>query len=197
MSRFDKEAKTWDSSRRFRVAKAFSDFIKKSVPLNKKMKLLDYGCGTGLVAYQFEDEVYSITGMDSSQKMLQEFLSKKNSDNVEAILHDITKNSLERESFDIIVSSMTLHHIKEPNRFFNEANNALSDGGYLAVGDLITEDGNFHDKGNDGVHHFGFSKDEIISYFENSGFKLIDYNITFRIEKKSRIYEIFGAIGKK
>jgi predicted TPR repeat methyltransferase len=69
LSNFDKRAKDWDkSSRRFQVAKSFSDFVKDNTSLNKDYNLLDYGCGTGLVAYQFEDDVKSITGMDSSKK---------------------------------------------------------------------------------------------------------------------------------
>jgi predicted TPR repeat methyltransferase len=121
MSQFDKKAKSWDkSSRRYKVAQSFANFVKKNVSINNDMNILDYGCGTGLVAYEFDEMVKTITGMDSSTKMIEEFLAKSDKDTIKAIKHDINKDNLEINSFDLIVSSMTLHHIEDINTFFEK-----------------------------------------------------------------------------
>jgi predicted TPR repeat methyltransferase len=198
LSSFDERAKNWDkSSRRFQVAKSFADFVKQNINIDKNMDLLDYGCGTGLVAYQFDGMVSSITGMDSSQKMLEEFIAKKEDSNIKALKHDINSDSLPKESFDIIVSSMTMHHIKDVNRFFAQAFDSLKSGSYLAIADLDAEDGTFHDRGNDGVEHFGFAKDEVEKFFAQNGFELLKYDYTFQIDKNDKEYKIFSAVAKK
>jgi predicted TPR repeat methyltransferase len=199
LSNFDKRAKDWDkSSRRFQVAKSFSDFVKDNTSLNKDYNLLDYGCGTGLVAYQFEDDVKSITGMDSSKKMIEQFLSKSNNEeHIKAFQHDINHEDLPQNSFDIIVSSMTLHHIENPEVFFQKTYKSLKQNGILAFADLDKEDGTFHDHGNDGVHHFGFEEDYIKDILKSNNFELIKFDFHFQIDKNDKEYKIFAAIAKK
>ena len=199
MSRFDEEAKLWDKrKRRYKVAKSVVDNIIKNIELKNEFCVLDYGCGTGLVAYQLLDFVDNLMGMDSSPKMLEEFLLKDSKGKkVSAMIHNIDTQKLPVDSFDLIVSSMTMHHIENVNNFFNEANSALKEGGFLVIADLDLEDGTFHDKGNDGVMHFGFEKREIEELYNLNGFEFINYEIVFSIEKNDKSYKIFTAIGKK
>ena len=58
---------------------------------------------------------------------------------------------------DLIVSAMTLHHIAEISTLLCSLSRWLRSGGYLALADLDTEDGSFHQDLTD-VHHFGLDR---------------------------------------
>ena len=187
MSRFDKEAKEWDkSARRRALAQTVAHHIIEIVP-KKDYHVLDVGCGTGLVSYNLLPIARSITGIDTSQKMVEEFNSKSNSPDVRAFCKRLEE--CERH-FDLIVSSMTLHHIPKTEEFFWQAKRHLHSGGYLFVADLTSEDGTFHDKGNDGVHHFGFDPKELQTITRALGFTTIFDEIVFTIQKH-RPFEVF------
>jgi len=160
-NRFDKDALTWDDlPRRVNLAKAV---VKNIIPhLNGNEKALEFGCGTGLVGINTAPFVKKLIGIDTSAKMVEKFNEKtqKISINAKAYQKDIFEI---RENFDIVISSMTLHHIKDIktlSKKLSEITNVC----YLA--DLVKEDGSFHTRGNEDVEHFGFDVDELKSYFK-------------------------------
>jgi len=198
MSRFDDAAKRWDlNPRRVETARAVCGKILKIVDV-RGFDILDYGCGTGLVSFGLFEYAKSITAMDNSKGMIKE-LNKKAAvlkiDNIKTVLHDIEKEKLPKNSFDMIVSSMTLHHIKKPEMFFQKAKTALRNGGYLAISDLFEEDGSFHSHGNEGVHHFGFSKKRMKKLYQDNGFEILFLDTVY-IVKKAKEYKLFLAMGK-
>jgi len=68
---FDKEATQWDENpARVRLASDVCAAISKSVPLNTSMRVMDFGCGTGLVTLGLAPLVGVMTGVDNSQGML-------------------------------------------------------------------------------------------------------------------------------
>jgi ubiquinone/menaquinone biosynthesis C-methylase UbiE len=89
-----------------------------------------------------------------------------------------------------IVSSMTLHHIKDLKDIFQKFYNILKDGGFIAIADLKTEDGTFHSN-NDGVFHFGFKKEELFEILEEIGFKNLDFQTINTIKKPHKEFEVF------
>jgi SAM-dependent methyltransferase len=63
---FDKEAAQWDEKpQRLKLAQDVADAIVKTVDLSKKMDVLDFGCGTGLVTLLLQPHVGNIVGADS------------------------------------------------------------------------------------------------------------------------------------
>ena len=93
---------------------------------------------------------------------------------------------------------MTLHHIKDIKMFINKAYKALTKDGYLCINDLDKEDGTFHKKhNNDGVFHFGFDKENLISLLEEKGFKFVDYKIVYKDARENREFPIFNLIAQK
>lgn len=79
---------------------------------NKKYKILDIGCGTG-VAFEYFSNV---TGLEPSSKMIEK--SKNSTNIIEGLAKDI--NSLfTPKSFDLILCVTSLHHIKDLNTFKN------------------------------------------------------------------------------
>ena len=200
MNRFDQAAKEWDNKPTSQqVAKATSQTMREHICLENK-ELLDYGCGTGLLAFSISDEAKSVIGMDSSAGMVEVFNQKAHTfgfDNIKAVQHNIEKEDLPKQAFDVIVISMTLHHIHQPHLFFEKCKEALKPNGYLCISDLDEEDGTFHTKHkNDGVHHFGFSKQRIKELYINNGYKLLYLDDICTLDRDNKNFPIFLSIGQ-
>ena len=189
MSSFDARAKEWDKSdRRQALARAVAECIEGSI--DRPVSILDFGCGTGLVSYNLTHLATKIVGVDSSAKMREVFNEKSTSSNIYAT------DTIPDERFNVILTSMTLHHIEDVVSLAKEFFDHLENGGLLFVADLYKEDGTFHDHGNEGVAHFGFDPKELRAIFEKVGFKFVDENEVFRIQKKKE-YPIFCMIFRK
>lgn len=199
--RFDKLAKEWDSKpQRVESAMTFVDKIISCI--NKDIKnfdILDYGCGSGLVSFGFANKVNSIDGLDNSVEMVKVYNDKAdkiNLTNIRSSLHDINKDDLPLDRYDLIATNMTMHHIKDIKMFVNKLTSSLKKGGEIFIADLLTEDGTFHSD-NTGVEHFGFNIDELIEIFKESALKNINCEILTTIEKPEKKYDIFIIRGTK
>ena len=71
--------------------------------------------------------------------------------------------------YDLIVSGMTLHHVKEIRSLIDRFYRIVAPSGYLCIADLDLDDGRFHDN-NDGIFHFGFDRAELRRYYMDAGF---------------------------
>ena len=64
------------------------------------------------------------------------------------------------DPFDLAVSLLVLHHLPGPARPRSPPSpGLLRPGGRLALADLDTEDGSFHDADAEGIYHLGFDRD--------------------------------------
>jgi len=188
MSRFDLDALTWDEKpRRVELAKAV---VKNIVPYIKNtQKILEFGCGTGLVGLNIAPFVKEVTGIDTSKEMVKKFNEKANKLNLNAKAYQKDIFEID-EKFDAVISSMTLHHIKDINKLSKKLYE-ITDICFLA--DLEKEDGSFHTRGNGDVYHFGFSKEELEEYFNDWE---IEYKTIHKI-KKHKDFPIFLAMLRK
>ena len=158
---FDAAAAGWDEEpRRVKLAQEITSAICRELPLAPQMEALDYGCGSGLVTLGLQPFVARITGADSSKGML-EVLERKLRDrgigNVAARFIDLEQQRLDG-SYHLIVSSMTLHHVQDVAALIGSLVRMLKPGGWLALADLESEDGAFHDDPT-GVQHRGFDRE--------------------------------------
>ena len=191
MSTFDSRAKEWDKlQRRVQNAKDIAQAIFRHIEPNENMQIIDFGVGTGLLGFEIAKKVKKVYGVDTSKEML-ETLKTKNSDTlyIEPILADITKEPLELV-VDGVVSSMTLHHIENLEKFFNTIKDNLRTGGFIAIADLVSEDGTFHSD-NTGVHHFGFAKEELLAIVKKAGFQNADFTVIHEIKKPHKNFPVF------
>lgn len=201
MNRFDNVAADWESKpSRVQTAKSSVDNIKEVIDLKPDFKILDYGCGTGLIGFGLSTETNEVIGMDYSAGMVEKFNVKAKElgfTNISAIQHNINEQDLPSKEFDLIAISMTLHHIKDTNIFIKKVRMGLKDGGYLCINDLVTEDGTFHDEHkNEGVEHFGYDKDELCNLIESNGFEIVEYKIVYTDHRNNKEYPIFQIIAK-
>jgi ubiquinone/menaquinone biosynthesis C-methylase UbiE len=85
-------------------------FGKKFYPPQKGMDVLDVGCGTGNTLKIYHNEGCNVYGIDSSLAMLNE-AKKKLSDKAELRLGNASKIKYSSESFDLVISMLTLHEM--------------------------------------------------------------------------------------
>ena len=135
------------------------------------MTALEYGCGTGLLSFGLMDDLGQITLADSSDGMLEvlrEKIASIGAANMHPLRFDLTVDPPPLERFDLVYNLMTLHHIPDVDGALASFYAMLHAGGWLAICDLDTEDGSFHDPGVD-VHH-GFDRNDLATRLRNVGF---------------------------
>lgn len=195
-NRFDKSAQTWDmSDMRVALAQNIYDAIVNNIDLNEQMEVIDFGAGTGLLSRNIALHVKSLLGVDTSSGMLAK-LDELGRENINTLHIDICAYETQKK-YDGIVSSMTMHHVQNLDLLFTKMNELLKKGGFVAIADLMSEDGTFHND-NDGVHHFGFDENELMNIAQKHGFSDVKYQRIFDVEKEGkRSYGIFLLTAKK
>ncbi len=191
-SRFDKAAKTWDTAPRLMLAEAVSTAIKKNLTLNENLEVADYGAGTGLVSLAIAPLVKKLTAIDTSKEMLEVLIEKAEATglkNIATVFGDFDNKEIQKLRFDIIVSSMALHHIKSTEEAASLFYRILNGKGTIALADLDQEKGDFHPDNSD-VHHSGFNRDDIKKIFSKAGFKNIRFSTAYVMKKPSASGEI-------
>ncbi|MEH7116989.1 methyltransferase domain-containing protein [Neobacillus vireti] len=92
----------------------------------KGERILDLGCGTGDLAKQLSDYGSEITGVDQSEKMIEQ--ARRKYPEIKFIVQDATKLTFHRE-FDAVFSNAALHWIKQPMQTLTCIYNSLKQGG--------------------------------------------------------------------
>jgi 2-polyprenyl-3-methyl-5-hydroxy-6-metoxy-1,4-benzoquinol methylase len=200
---FDKEAAAWDENpARVKLAADVAAAVARQTPLNPEMNVLDFGCGTGLLTLRLAPLVRSVAGVDSSQGMLDVLAAKVangNVTNVKTLCLDLDRGDVLPGSYDLIVSSMTLHHIERIDSLLAQFHAALLPVGRLCLADLDLDDGQFHSD-NQGVFHFGFDRAALRQAFADAGFESIQDTTAAEVIKpgadgKLRPFSIFLMTG--
>lgn len=201
---FDAVANSWDQEpRRVKLAQDIVSAMRRELPLDAAMEVLDYGCGSGLVTLGLLPLVGTITGADSSKGMLEVLQRKLNEGKVENVtvqLLDLERQTLDA-SYDLITSAMTLHHVQDVSALIASLAAALKPGGFLALADLETEDGSFHSD-SAGVLHHGFSREFLTGEFSKNGLREVRVVTAAVMEKTgedggSRPYPVLLCLGRK
>jgi ubiquinone/menaquinone biosynthesis C-methylase UbiE len=187
---FDTAAQTWDENpTRVKLAGDVARAIRDTLPLTPDMDVLDFGCGTGLLALRLQPFVRTITGADSSPGMLAVLDNKiitSGLSNAKTVLFDPGDESTLTGEYDLIVSSMTFHHVPDIQSLFNLLYAHLRSGGRLGIADLDRDGGRFHDS-NIGVCHFGFDRAILKKEMGNAGFSHIRNRTAAIIHKSPQI----------
>lgn len=187
MSRFDDEAKTWDTEESQERARQIASAIRSRVSLSKNMSAFEYGCGTGQLSFKLREDLGSITLADNSTGMLEvlrEKIKERSVDNMTPLQLDLTKDSLPDDRFDLIYTAMTLHHIPNTEDILRKFYDLLNLGGTLCIADLDKEDGSFHGYDVDDVHK-GFDRDELANLVKNVGLTNINFCTAYQMERET------------
>ncbi len=97
---------------------------------------LEIGCGTGKNTSTLLARSTTITAVDFSEKMLQQAKVKYRGSNVTFILADVLQAwTFTNSTFDLVVFSLILEHIKDIGAMFQKAYQVLNTGGMLYFGE--------------------------------------------------------------
>jgi SAM-dependent methyltransferase len=185
---FDKAAVVWDEDPdRVEMAKAIAlAMIRELMPEGNEITL-DYGTGTGLISLELREHVKKIVAVDSSPGMLEVLRGKIAQERISSIEPkewQIGRPADGLPSFDIIVSSMTFHHMPDTEAAARALYSLLKPGGRIAVADLDSDNGEFHEK--PGIaEHDGFDRHHLHEIFAAAGFRDIRFTDACRISRRS------------
>jgi ubiquinone/menaquinone biosynthesis C-methylase UbiE len=202
---FDTGAASWDQEpRRVKLASDVADAVSAEIGLGPHMDALDFGCGTGLVAIRLSPLVRSITGIDSSQGMLDILRAKierQHLTNVTARYLDLDKGGVLEGRYHLIVSTMTLHHVKETGPLLGQFHRITLPGGHLCIADLDLENGLFHGN-SEGVFHNGFDRAALRKDFIEAGYEDVRDTTAATMTKPTvtgaeREFTVFLMTGRK
>ena len=186
---FNKDAVTWDDNPvRVQLAHDLAEAITTEVALTPNMEVLDFACGTGLVTLEIQPFVQSITGMDSAQGMLDVLAAKVHTlklNNVKLHLFDLETQNFPPATYDLIVITMALHHVKDPIPLLEHFHRLLKPDGSLCIADLDCEGGLFHDDPT-GVFHNGFDREILRHWLADTGFTKTSERTATEIVKPDR-----------
>lgn len=169
---FDEAAHAWEGDpRHVDLGRAVGHAICDALNFQGSERVFEFGAGTGLLSVIVAPRVASLTVMDVAPGMLS-VLRKK----CEALgLANVTiregavSNAVPDGMFDVVYSSMTLHHIDRVAELFRRLAAHVRPGGRVAFADIDSGDGSFSNAAAGVVHH-GFRRDEFGRWLEQAGF---------------------------
>jgi predicted TPR repeat methyltransferase len=197
---FDDKAATWDDDPdKVERAKDVARGVLAAVPTSREARVLEYGAGTGLVTQALHDRVGPVTLADNSPGMravLQEKIAAGALPEGARVWDlDLEGQPAPDERFDLVVSSMVMHHVGDLPTVLAGFARLLDARGHLCLADLDSEDGSFHTY-EFGGHH-GFDRDEVAAALEAAGFTRVTVGDCTEIHRDGRVYPIFLATGAR
>lgn len=194
--RFDDEAATWDDDpgherRQVAVAQA----IREALVLSPRMSAVDVGGGTGRLSILLADLVGSVVVTDPSAGMVRVARERIESaglgDRLRAVQADLTTDRLDG-AFDVVWSSMALHHVRDLDGLLRSVAGLLVHGGRLLIADLDEDpDGAFHADRVDFDGHHGFDRERLAGQLAHAGFGDVSFVDVTTIHKDDREFGVF------
>jgi SAM-dependent methyltransferase len=115
-SHFDAIATVYDESLPAHVVEHYLRkrvaFLSAVSPGGRGGRALDIGCGTGVLAQRLAERGYTVTGVDPSEGMLE--VMRRQSPQTTAVRASGTELPFEDDSYDLVYTVATLHHIADP-----------------------------------------------------------------------------------
>ena len=204
MNEFDLKASGWDENP---IHHARSEAIAKEMlrllPIKKEMSAMEFGAGTGILSFMLKDFFNDIILMDSSTEMVNvanKKIDATGAKNLKTIVFDLEHETYSGKPLDLIFTQMVLHHVNDIEKLFGNFYKMLNPNGFIAIADLYTEDGSFHDEGFSG--HNGFNIEDLTLTLNKCNFRVSSAEQCFTInrkisEKVTNQYPVFLLIANR
>lgn len=198
MTNFNRWAASFDDARRMERAGIIAAYLAQRMQPYQGGSALEYGCGTGLVGLSLAPLFADMTLMDASAGMIRVLQDKHPAQTIHPVQHNLMDAPYPGQ-FDVIFSSMVLHHIVPAEQIIGIFGEMLKEGGMLCIVDLDAEDGTFHSEEPDFDGYNGFSQPHIAEMMEAAGFRELNigtfYHGSKRIGAQDTAYSLFCASG--
>lgn len=181
-STFNIQAQTYDTDKNGKHARNLYGHIIDILSPLQFSEIIDVGCGTGEILSIIRKlyPTVSLYGIDISKEMLKR-AKEKRIDDVHFYLGDAERLPFENGKFNLLICTDSFHHYPNPQIAIDEFYRVVQNDGYLLLVDywkpfplrqLMNIFIPFSNEGDVKV----YSKQEIIHYLRNSGFKNIYYS---------------------
>ena len=169
--------------------KAYKSLIKETNIKGKR--ILDFGCGTGLLTERLPPLAHNIVAIDTSRKMISALLSKK-LPNVTALSKPLTpelimNNSIFSNKFDIVVASSVFSFIPNYDSILKLLKSLLVADGLLIQWDWLSPDSN---------HDVGLSETTIKQSLNKAGYIQVTLTKPFSLSTKKGNMPVVMAVAK-
>ena len=195
---FEEKAQDWDVNDMVKaLSMGIGSAIQDNVEFKDNMQVMDFGAGTGLITAQVADKVGKVTAVDVSEAMLEKLATK---DELKGKVDIVCQNIIEQpigSEFDLIVSAMAMHHVKDTDKLVQCFAEHLKPGARVALADLDEEDGTFHPEDAEGVYHNGFDRDVFLDKLKAHGFKDVRFVTAHTVTREEKNYPVFLALATK
>ena len=107
--------------------------IKKQIPRDRTLRILDVGCGAGFFSVLLAKEGYQVTGVDLTPDMVENarILASEEKTACEFLVMDAENLRFEDESFDVVISRNLTWTLPDVKRAYREWVRVLKKGGTL------------------------------------------------------------------
>lgn len=171
---FNHKAETFDSPKNIFLANLVCQAVEKQIDILSDKVILDFGGGTGLLAFPLAKQAKSVTLVDISEKMLEQARLKVEQQaikNIQFLEQDLPKNPLEKE-FDCLAVSRVLHHMPDLDAALSLFHQHLKEDGKLIIADFTKTEANHH----------GFDLAELENKLIEHGFSSVHSQILYSAE---------------
>lgn len=104
--------------------------IKAAISTLKGKSVLDLGCGSGHFAmYCIENGAANVLGVDISRNMIKMAKQKNKHKKIEYVCMPIEDLELQDQKFDLIISSLAVHYIKDYSNLVKKVSSLLKENG--------------------------------------------------------------------
>jgi len=112
----------------------FTGGVKKAIPL--PAKILDYGCGSGVISLALGSSGYEVLGLDGSKEMVSVARQNQRLHNISNVRFEQTEASqmdLAPLSFDVVICSSVIEYIEDDTALIKKLISTIRPGGYLLI----------------------------------------------------------------
>jgi ubiquinone/menaquinone biosynthesis C-methylase UbiE len=201
MRTFDERASEWDTPRRIARAEEAARTIEAAIDIPAGCRAIEVGAGTGLLGLALRRHFNGLVLADTSEGMLAEARRKIRDgafDDLTAVHFDLAVDPPPAGApFDLVVSLLLLHHVKDTRAALAGMSRLLAAGGQVAAIDLDTEDGSFHSPDAEGVHHHGFDREQLAELAREAGFTDVRVGDGQPMDDEGRTYPMFLLTARK
>lgn len=169
----------------YKIPNVFQKMLTPFLPNEKKLDILDIGCGTGLTGMLFKTHAQTLTGVDLSSKMIDVAREKQIYD---VLIVNNLSTFLENkiEHFDVILAGDVLVYMGDLDHLFSLINSALRPSGLFIFN---TEQGENENYKMNQSGRFSHQRTYLEKCASDHQFKIISYQKSItRLQNRKPVY---------
>lgn len=141
-SSFNKQAEDYNKFEFINNKTEIQKIINSGYPYNNK-RVLDLACGVGVIALELSKYAEIVDALDISPLMIEKIkkaCNKKGISNINYLVGDAHNLKYEDNTFDTIVTRLSMHHFNNPVVVLKEIKRVLKNFGELIIIDIIANE---------------------------------------------------------